>query len=284
MRKVKNLSENNKIRLIILAIFIICSLFHYFEVLVIRTEETFLADNFINKIFGIIVLLVCLKKFKFTWNSIGFREDKIIYIFAGLGIGLFCYTVAYGVEYLILSMNNSATLHMEWYVTGFSLSGNIAKQTGFMAFLLCILFNIINVVMEEGIFRGLFIKLGMRRFHFSQANLFAAFLFGIWHLSEPIKNLLDKQMNISTAVIMGIGYVFLAIIMGIKWGLWLQNTDCLWFGIAEHFFNNTIGNILHVVSLTGEDELQIIRIIIAQILSLIITLIFLKKKHVGNRA
>jgi hypothetical protein len=52
--------------------------------------------------------------------------------------------------------------------------------------------------------------------------------------------------------------------MGVKWGLWLQNTKCLWFGLSEHFFSNTIGHLLHVGSLSGHDEMQIARIVVAQ--------------------
>lgn len=58
-------------------------------------------------------------------------------------------------------------------------------------------------------------------------------------------------MTIREAVFMGIGYMILAALMGIKWGLWLRNTKCLWFGLSEHFFNNTISNVLHVASASG---------------------------------
>lgn len=66
-------------------------------------------------------------------------------------------------------------------------------------------------------------------------------------------------------------------LMGIKWGLWLRNTNCLWFGIAEHFFNNTIVNMVHIITKDGNDSLQILRILIAQLLSLGITLIINKR-------
>lgn len=258
--------------IIVIVLFFICAVFHYIEALVIRTDETFFADNFINKVIGIVILLLVLKTLNYSWSAIGFRGDKLYYLALGFAMGLFCFTVAYGVEHLILSLQKLSP-SFEWYVSGFSLTGAVIKQSGFFTYFLCIIFNVINVVMEEGMFRGLFIKLGIEKYSFTKANWFAAFIFGIWHLSMPVKSVLDGQMNLAEAAVMGIGYVILAMIMGVKWGLWLRNTHCLWFGIAEHFFNNTIGNLLHVVSISGNDEMQIVRIIIAQMLSLIITLI-----------
>lgn len=261
-------------------IFILCCLFHYVEVLAIRTDETFLADNFINKVLGIAVLIVCLRIFHYSWRDIGFRPDKLRYIGYGLLMGIFCFAVAYTIEYLFLLAQNLSP-GFTWYISGFSLSGGLMKQTGALAFFLCILFNIINVVMEEDIFRGLFIKLGLERLTFVKANWLAAFLFGLWHLSLPVRSLIDGQMTIGEAVFMGTGYIILAALMGIKWGLWLRNTNCLWFGLSEHFFNNTISNVLHVASASGYDEMQIVRILIAQMLSLTITLIINRRAKMG---
>lgn len=227
-------------------------------------------------------MAVSLKLLGYTWQLIGFRKDKLIYLAVGLGVGIFCFSIAYGAEYLILRQQELSP-RFEWFVSGFSLTGEIVKQTGLFAFSLCVLLNIINVVMEEGIFRGLFIRLGMEKVSLAKANLYAAFLFGLWHISMPIKSLVDRQMDIITAAAMGLGYVVLAMIMGIKWGLWLSSTHCLWFGIAEHFFNNTITNMLHITTATASDELQIVRIIIAQMLSLAITLLIYKRFASKNK-
>jgi membrane protease YdiL (CAAX protease family) len=231
-----------------------------------------LADNFINKAAGIAILLLALKVFGYSPGGIGFRKDRPRYLALGLITGALCFTAAYGIEFVILYVQGQAP-RLEWYVSGFSLTGETVKQAGFVAYLLCVVFNIVNVLMEEGVFRGLFIKLGTEKYSFAKANWFAALLFGVWHLSMPVKSVADGQMQLAEAVMMGIGYVTLAMIMGVKWGLWLRNSKCLWFGAAEHFFNNTITNILHIAGAGGDDEMQIVRIIFAQMLSLAITLI-----------
>ena len=58
-------------------------------------------------------------------------------------------------------------------------------------------------------------------------------------------------------------------------------TGSLFIGIGDHLFNNIIAtNILHIVSNTGVDELQIVRILIAQIISfMIVCLIIMRMKN-----
>ena len=157
---------------------------------------------------------------------------------------------------------------MEFYVTGFSLTGNVIKNTGIGFVLMCIVFNIINVCMEEGVFRGFYITYLTKGHGASKALYISALLFGLWHIVTPVKSLIDGTMNIGTFIGMTIGYIILSALMGIKWGLLYQKTGCIWIGMADHFFNNCIvTNLLHVVTDSGADEMQIIRVIIGELLS-----------------
>ena len=75
-------------------------------------------------------------------------------------------------------------------------------------------------------------------------------------------------------IVLSIGYVILAGMMGIKWGMLYRMTGNLYAGMADHFFNNCIAtNLLHVTTENGVDEMMIIRVAIAQLLSFIIVLI-----------
>jgi hypothetical protein len=85
-------------------IFLICAVFHYIEVLIIRTDETFLADNFINKVIGIAILLLVLRPLNYSLRLIGFQKDKLRYLLFGFITGLLCFVPAYGLEFLILSI------------------------------------------------------------------------------------------------------------------------------------------------------------------------------------
>ena len=63
-------------------------------------------------------------------------------------------------------------------------------------------------------------------------------------------------------------------------------TGNLYMAMGDHFVNNTIVNILHVISDTGADQMQVVRISIAQSVSFIFVLVWylLKKKEVMTNA
>ena len=92
----------------------------------------------------------------------------------------------------------------------------------------------------------------------------------------------DGQMSVIQAIVFAIGYVVLAGILAIEWGECVNMSDVLWVGLSEHFFNNFIGNILHVESATGTDEFQIIRIVVSNLLSLGIVL-FIKRRNMKKQ-
>ncbi len=262
-----------------LFIFALCLLVHAIEVLFIRTDETFFAECFINKVFGIIVLFVCLKMWGQTWRSIGFVKEKFAVNCAkGFGICALFYSIGFLIEFLIFRMQGNPA-HMEFFVTGFSLTGNVVKQTGIQFVLMCIFFNIINVWMEEGLFRGFFQKFIGQDYGRKTALLVSALLFGLWHLVTPFRSLLDGDMTLPVFIGMSIGYVILSAMMGIKWGLLFEYSGTIWIGLADHFFNNcVVTNLMHVVTATGVDEMQIARVLIGELTSFVAVLIFIKRK------
>lgn len=73
-------------------------------------------------------------------------------------------------------------------------------------------------------------------------------------------------------------------LIGFKFVLLTRITGSLYMAMGDHFVNNTIVNMLHVVSETGRDERQFVRITIAQTLSFIIVLVYYLKKRrkLGN--
>lgn len=271
-------TERNTVRNSII-IFLICLGVHIFEVLFIRTDETFFAECFINKAFGIILLYAVLKILKWHWSDIGFHKQKLLMnAFKGFGLCVVFYSIAFITEFAVLAARGTPA-HMEFFVTGFSLTGSTVKHTGFGFILMCIGFNIINVWMEEGLFRGFFITYIGREHSKNTALYIAALLFGLWHLVTPFRSLLDGEMNVGVFAAMSIGYVVLSALMGVKWGLLYQLSGTVWIGLADHFFNNCIvTNLLHVVTSGGVDELQIIRVLIGELTSFIAVVIYAKVK------
>ena len=257
-----------------LLIFLLLLIVHAFEALCLRLDETVFAENFINKVFGIKVIFCVLRMLKWKWSDIGFSKNAIARsVSLGFVLAICTFFVAYAIEILILK-GQGHQVKIGIYTTAFSLVGDTAINTGIGYILMCIFFNIINVVMEEGLFRGLFFKLVGINHTMKTAILFQCLLFGLWHIVTPLHNLIDGDFGIGGFVGLSIGYVILAGLMGIKWSLIYRMTGNLYAGMADHFFNNCIAsNLLHVSTESGIDEMMIIRIVIAQILSFVCILI-----------
>lgn len=261
-----------------MCIFIICSIARVIEYFVIRTDETILAENFIHKVFGIIILVAVLKLAKLSWNEIGFvRKSNFQNIIKGIALGTVCFSFAYLLEcFILFCMNGNVQISV--YASGFSLNGEAVRQTGILFIILCIVFNIINVWMEEGIFRGCFSNLLAGKMSFTGATIFIALLFGLWHWVMPMRDFIEGRTSIVNLLIMGIGYIILAGIMSIKWSLLYKITGSLWMGLGDHLFNNVIvTNLLHVISENEADSMQIVRILIGQLVSFILVIIYYKK-------
>ena len=214
---------------------------------------------------------------KLRWIDIGFTRNGIISgIGNGLLFGLVCSIFAYTVECIVLLFLHG-NVHLSFYASGFSLTNEKGSQAGILFIMLSILFNLINVWMEEGVFRGLFTKI-LEGISYRKSLFFIAFLFGIWHLAMPFRDYLQGESSLLNLITMGIGYVILAGMMSIKWSLLYKMTGSLWLGLGDHLFNNLASNLVHVVSNSESDSLQIVRIILWQLLSFAIVLSIYKRK------
>ena len=261
-------------------IFMICLVIRIMEYFIIKTDTTFISENFIHKLMGIIILVFLLKIMNYKFKDIGFKRNKWFkYLIYGLILGGICFGISYFIEYIMLYVK-SRNPSFELYVNGFSLVGNEVKHTEIVFFILCILLNIVNVIMEEGLFRGFFLKVINNKNSFLKSNMIVALLFGLWHFVMPLRLFITGEMNFIFFIVMMLGYIVLAGIMSIKWEMLYKMTGSLFIGIGDHLFNNIIAtNMLHIVSNTGVDELQIVRILIAQIISfMLICLIYKKRK------
>ena len=268
------INTKRKVLSVVLIIYLICFMFRILEYFILRTDQTFWGEAFIHKLIGIAVLFVVIKLFDFTFKEIGFAKGKIIlYILKGLAFGLVIFVLAYSTEILILALHgNFKTLAL--YVSAYSVDGNIGHQTALIFFAFCIIGNIINVVMEEGMFRGLFPKLLEHNYTFIISALIASVLFGIWHIMAPLRDYYDGTMSMSGFIANSIMLVITSALVGFKFAMITKLTGNLYMAMGDHFVNNTIVNILHVISITGTDELMILRISIAQSVSFIIVLIW----------
>ena len=84
-------------------IFCVLIAVHAFEAIVLRMDETVFGENFINKLFGILVIGITLRLLQWKWSSIGFSDPALLRnIAAGTVFAAAVFTVAYSVEIFVL--------------------------------------------------------------------------------------------------------------------------------------------------------------------------------------
>lgn len=258
----------------VLVIYILCFIFRMIEYFMIRTDQTLLGEAIIHKIAGIIILWIAIKMLSTDFEFIGFKRKGIFKNFAfGLLFGISVFAAAYGAEILIaVSQGNFQSL--QFYVSSYAVDKNIGNQTGILFFLICIVGNIVNVLMEEGVYRGLFQKILQQKYKFIAAAIICSILFGAWHVIGPIRNYYDGLSSMGGMAANIFMLVITSSLVGFKVAMITKLTGSLYMAMGDHFVNNTIVNILHVTSYTGADELMFVRITIAQSLSFLLVLIF----------
>ena len=227
-----------------------------------------------HKLIGIAILFIVVKIFNLKLNEVGFRKEKVFpHLPVGLSFGIVTFILAYSVEILILMFQGNFDV-LKLYVSAYSVGGNIGNQTAFIFFLICILGNVINVIMEEGIFRGLFQKLLEGKYTFIISAVLASVLFGLWHIMSPLRSYLDGTMSMGGFIATSIMLITTSALVGFKFAMMTKLTGNLYMAMGDHFVNNTIVNMLHVISGTGTDELMVVRISIAQSVSFIAILLW----------
>ena len=264
----------------VLGIYAICFAFRAVEYFFLRTDQTVIGEAFIHKLTGIVILFAAARYYGFSNKDIGFSNIKILKdTLKGLGFGLAVFTLAYSVEILILAIQGRFE-SLSFYVSAYSVDGNVGNQTAFIFFIMCFVGNIINVVMEEGVFRGLFQKILEKKYSFFIAAVIAASLFGLWHIMSPLRSFCDGTMSTGGFAANSIMLIVTSALVGFKFAMMTKLTGNLYMAMGDHFVNNTIVNILHVISAGGADQMQVVRISIAQSVSFIIVLVwYLMKKR-----
>lgn len=264
------LLNKDRILRFILAFSFTCLVFRLLEILVIRTDQSAIGEAFIHKLLGILLLYLSIKYLHLTWTAIGFNLKRLKFgLLSGIALGGIAFTIAYGSEILMSLPENPV---LKFYPSSYNVVGNNAMNSGVLFVLICLIGNVINVVMEDGVFRGLFMKLGESKWGFVKAMLLSSALFGIWHGIMPLRNFIDAEQSGLGALMAALMLIVTSFIFGIELCLLCKITGSLWSGMVVHFINNASVNLLHVVTNSGIDQMQVVRISIAQTIIFIVVL------------
>jgi membrane protease YdiL (CAAX protease family) len=105
--------------------------------------------------------------------------------------------------------------------------------------------------MEDGLFRGVMIRQLLVRFSGWGAIVFQAVLFSLWHVSWPLRRLLDGQVTLGEAAFEASGLLLATLISGAVYGYFYYKTDNLWGAFVGHTINNGIFNVLFIQTNMG---------------------------------
>ena len=270
--------------MVVLTIYLICLALHITEYFVLRTDQTIIGEAVIHKMLGILILVIASKILGFSAKEIGFKTGKdFSSILKGLAFGAAVFVIAYTVE-IIVAISQGNFISLQMYVSAYAIDKNIGNRTEPIFFVICIIGNIINVIMEEGNFRGLFIKTLETKHSFTKAALISSGLFGFWHVIGPIRNYVDGEQSFKGMIVSAIFMLVASALVGLKFTMLTEMSGNLYFSMGDHFFNNTIVNLLHVVTDTGADDFMTVRVTIAQTVSFAIVLICYLKRRKNHAA
>jgi membrane protease YdiL (CAAX protease family) len=229
-----------------LALYTLAWFIKYIDTFALRLDEK-LGEAILTKVLGFVLVVayvwVCGKKLR----DIGFHARNLgkVLIIAFAAFGLL-YAFAFVAQLLILRSSGEETR--------FVLSA-VDPRTGLSGGLLFAIWllaaNLVNSAMEDGLFRGVMIRRFMVRFSGWGAILLQAVLFSLWHVSWPIRRLLDGQATPVEAAFEAFGLLLATLISGVVYGYFYYRTDNLWGAFVGNTINNGIFNVLFIQTSAG---------------------------------
>ncbi len=241
-----------------IVLMLIALIFRITDIFILRLDELW-GEILLSKALGFCLVVV------FLW-LIGKNLGAIGLEIRGFGRGLLLgvilavipFIISYAAEWIILAQSGKnpgllfAAIDPKAGVTG-----------GFLFGLWLVAGNLVNAFMEEGLFRGVMLKLFRAKLSFQKANWLQAVLFGAWHLVWVVK--WYQTGSISTPAEIGMAVIsnFVPqLFMGIVWGYAFLKTGNLWIPWAAHTLTNTVLNLIHVTTSGGMDTAMVLRMVI----------------------
>lgn len=192
--------------------------------------------------------------------------------------------LVYGLEYSRYSAMEGATSFGLFYKN----VGHSLVQTEMKMFLFWCAFglfiSLLHAVFYEMSFRGLLLTLAARSFPFGAVNAIQAVLYTFWYMFPVFRILLfdlnkySKERIIILAVVM----ITYQMVTAVKLGLLRRATGSIWVCIFDHLMFAYIMDMIHIQYTTSTgtftDGSQYVRMIGYQVISLVMALIYYRRK------
>lgn len=246
-----------------LALLVIALFFKWVDTFVLRLDER-LGEIVLCKTLGFVLVVAFVWAAGRSLRDIGLHSRHLApSLLLGSGITAAALIVGYGAEFALQLQSEP----------GFQLAAIDPKAgvTGGVLFVLwMILSNAINSFMEEGLFRGVMLRLFRVKLSFWWANLMQACLFGLWHLPWVLKWYQVGELEAHSGLFFAALSQFLPMLLiGFVWGYFCLRTDSLWVPWIAHYLNNTVFNLVHITTAGGLDSGPALRGPVSLIVSLL---------------
>lgn len=228
----------------------LCFALRVLDVFVIRSEEWF-GEQILTKGVGLALVLAYAMRSGLGLKGLGFRGAPLsVLVGVGIGFTALAMLVSFVLHYSVLALMG-AMPDIDFMIAGYTPGGTGEAQAGFVAAATLLVSNLVNGLMEEGLFRGLLLLQLAAVVSSNRANLIQAALFGLWHVVWPLRAVIDGEMAADAALVFGTGYVLVSAMVGYVWGclfLWFRS---LWVPVLSHSFHNAVLNVVHVTTGNG---------------------------------
>jgi membrane protease YdiL (CAAX protease family) len=232
--------------LVMLGLYIIAWMVKILDTFIFRLDEL-IGEAILTKALGLILVAAYVWIVRRKLSDIGFHSKN-------LGITLFISVVGFGFIYVFAYLSQLMILRASGEEASLVFSA-VDPKTGLSGGLLfgfwLVFSNLFNSAMEEGLFRGLMFRHFLVRYAKWGAIFLQSALFSLWHLSWPLRHLLDGQVPPGEVAFEAFGLLLSTLISGVVYGYFYNRTNNLWGPFVAHFINNSIFNVLFIQTAAG---------------------------------
>ncbi|MFX1572508.1 MAG: lysostaphin resistance A-like protein [Promethearchaeota archaeon] len=233
---------------VLMIITLLCLIFRLLDTFVLPITEL-VGELIFSKSLGLILIVFYLWSINRKPKAIGIHRSNLGQSFA---IGFLLAAIMLGVYYILTLVVNSIS-----GIEGGLEFAPTDPKTGLRGdyyFALWLLFgNIVNVLMEEGLFRGLMTRKFLDKMSFWRTNILQAFLFGIWHITWPIKDFIDGETSFGGFILQSIIQTLSPFLIALIWGYMFFKTASLIGPLISHYLWNSTLNVILFIATSGED-------------------------------
>jgi membrane protease YdiL (CAAX protease family) len=236
MTKLANYTRDHPLQ-VVLILFLLNYIVRYIDIIALDNYYK-QQDLIFSKLASLLIILFFLKYALYSFKDIGFNRE---YLPKNIWIG-FYYAC-------IIAFIVPAILYCNWQV--YNYKPKIVIEPFKLYTLYLAFFFILNAIMEESLFRGLFIRIIHIKYSIQFALVFQATLFAIWHIivwylfqtkwnEELVIKIWGDYFPIWTKCF---GYLLPTIdtfFIGMLLGIIYLKTSSLWSVISWHIFYNII--------------------------------------------